>query len=169
MIYFGALAVALLSFFNSGNRRVNVEFSYTSESYDSQPVERREVVFSEGVYASKESAGLIEDAWNRLISLGARRDLRAWDAVCSVVGSDVSDEEAREISDVVLNPGTPLGRLWLCSDERLDSSVSRNIINNVRDSYPKWRVAIDALVDVNGDCYQSEFELRVAAYKSGVR
>ncbi len=38
LIYLGALAVALLSFFNSGNRRVNVEFSYTSESYDSRPV-----------------------------------------------------------------------------------------------------------------------------------
>ena len=162
-----AVAAGGILMYSCGQRvRAYVEIEYngvkTEEPY-------RE--YMHGVWASKEASQILESAWDKLLARGAVFDIRAWGSICDIAGRDklITRDEAREIADIVLNPNTPVGRLWLPYDgppiPPVPSKSEQVKLEADHVRYKKWDSVVMLLVDEDGDGIHSLPEQLKAAYK----
>lgn len=166
-----ALGIAGLSVLN--NKRVEVHYTAQVTDVKAEPrkTEEPHTEYVHGIWASESAHRILQTAWSELHSLNARRDHRAWGELCDMLGDDklISSYEAQEVADDVLNPGKPVGKLWLPyrgpkNPPTLDLSQQAKLAQMYAD-YRKWRPVIERLVDDDGDGVPTEQELFMAAYK----
>ncbi len=145
--------------------------AYFEIEYNGVKAEEPYREYMHGVWASKDAAEILDSAWDKMLSKGALFDIRAWGAICDIAGEDklISAGEAKEIADVVLNPETSVGKLWLPYKGPIiplvPSKAEQLKLEAEHVRYKKWDSVMTPLVDDDGDGVHSMPELLKSAYK----
>ncbi len=124
-----------------------------------------------GIRASKKAHKTLQNAWEEMHALNARRNIAAWDELCDLISDEriIKADKAEEAAREVLNPRTPVGKLWLPyrgpEIPHVPTRQEQAELALIYARYIKWRPVITKLIDDNGDSMHSEKELYIAAYK----